>query len=47
MKSNSNKIPLLEEVFQKFPKKVMNIELKYGNHEAIIEFDRLVRKYGR
>lgn len=47
MKTHRNKIPLLEEMFEKFPEKPMNIELKTASPESIAEFDRLVRKYGR
>lgn len=47
MKTNKNKIPLLEEVFEKFPEKPMNIELKTPSTEAIEEFSRLVNKYDR
>jgi hypothetical protein len=45
--SEENKIPLLEEVFRKFPEKPMNIELKTPSSEAIAEFSRLVTKYER
>lgn len=45
--TTSNRIPLLDELFQEFPDMPMNIELKTPTEPAIKEFSRLVRKYGR
>ena len=45
--SEENKIPLLDDVFCRFPSKPMNIELKTPSEEAIQEFNKLVKKYQR
>jgi hypothetical protein len=47
VQTTSNKIPLLEDVFTEFPEKPMNIELKTPTDEAIKEYARIVRKFGR
>jgi hypothetical protein len=47
MKTQRNKLPLLEELFEQFPEMPMNIDLKTPTDVAITEFDRLVRKFKR
>jgi hypothetical protein len=47
IRTERNKLCLLEEVFEKFPEKPMNIELKGATEEGIDEFGRLLKKYQR
>lgn len=47
VKTNRNKILLLEELFQEFPEMPMNIDLKTPSEISVKEMDRLVRKYKR
>jgi lysophospholipase D len=47
VKTQRNKIILLESLFEEFPDMPMNIDLKTPTEPAIAEFDRLVRKFKR
>lgn len=45
--ANERKIPLLEEMFIKYPQMPMNIDVKVNNARLIEEVEKLVSKYGR
>lgn len=47
VKTQRNKIPLLDHLFTQFPDALLNIELKTPTETAIKEFERLVRKHNR
>ena len=47
LKSTVETIPTLEQVFERFPNMMMNIELKTPSPEAVSEFTRLLRQYNR
>ncbi|KAG9466240.1 hypothetical protein GDO78_016976 [Eleutherodactylus coqui] len=42
-----HRIPLLEEVFQRFPNKPINVEVKEDNDELIRKVSELVKRYQR
>ncbi len=43
----SKQIPLLEEVFRKFPRFPINLDIKTNNDKLIEQVDRLIRAYSR
>lgn len=47
IKSNGEKIPTLENVFEQFPTIPMNVEPKDPSDKAIRELKRLILKYNR
>lgn len=47
VKTTRNKIILLRDLFQRFPDKPMNIELKSPTTTAIQEINRLVSEFDR
>lgn len=47
MKTNLNKMPLLESVFKEFPDKTVNLELKDFSEETMNGISELAKKYNR
>ena len=47
VKTEENKIILLEDLFREFPDQPMNIELKTPTDDSIKEFARLVKMFKR
>lgn len=43
----SNKIPLLEEIFEKFPTHHVNVDIKVDNDTLIEKVSYLIQKYNR
>ena len=44
---NLRKIPLLKDVFEAFPNVQVNIDVKEGSDELIVQIDKLIKEYKR